>query len=227
MIVALITSGKKRALTPFFLAFFLLVVALSGCARLPSAPEDHPEAERLFAARIEAAAAIAGWELRGRLAVNGPNGGGQARIQWTRSAAWHRIDVSGPFNQGAVRIETDETGARAQHANGAIRTAPDAQTLFALETGWQLPVDALNFWLLGVPVPGTEYVHTLDASGRATSLVQAGWRVRYEDYVRDGIGDFPSRVFLSWPDTPDASKPAITARLVIDRLLVNTGNATQ
>lgn len=190
-------------------------------------PESRPEAERLFSERIQAATRIAGWDLRGRLAVNGPNGGGQARIQWTRTAANHRIDVSGPFNQGAVRIVTDETGARAQHANGDILTAPDAQTLFALETGWQLPVDALNYWLLGVPVPGTEYAHTLDASGRATSLVQAGWRVRYEDYVRDGIGDYPSRVFLSYPDTPDAGEPTVTARLVIDRLSVNTGTAAQ
>lgn len=219
-----IPRRKKRVLTPFIL---FLVLALAGCARLPSAPDTRPEAEQLFAARIQTAAQVAGWELRGRLAVNGPNGGGQARIQWTRTAARHRIDVSGPFNQGALRIETDETGARAQHVNGAIRTAPDAQTLFALETGWQLPVNALNFWLLGVPVPDTDYVHTLDASGRAISLVQAGWRVRYEDYVRDGIGDFPSRVFLSYPDAPDADEPAITARLVIDRLLVHTGNTAQ
>jgi outer membrane lipoprotein LolB len=204
-----------------------LVLALAGCAQLPSAPEAGAEAERLFSARIQAASRIAGWDLRGRLAVHGPNGGGQARIQWTRTGPYHRMDVSGPFNQGAVRIVTDETGARAQHANGDILTAPDAQTLFALETGWQLPVDALNYWLLGVPVPNTEYAHTLDATGRATSLVQAGWRVRYEDYVRDGIGDFPSRVFLSYPDSPNADEPTVTARLVIDRLSVNTGTAAQ
>jgi outer membrane lipoprotein LolB len=200
---------------------------VAACARVPTASVAGPETERLFQARIQSAAQVASWDLRGRLAVSGPKGGGQGRIQWTRSAASHRIDVSGPFNQGTLRIEVDGNGARAQHANGTIRTAPDAETLLAIETGWQLPVDSLNYWLLGVPIPDTEYAHTLDESGRATSLVQAGWRVRYEDYVHDGIGDFPSRVFLSWPDAPAADKPEVTARLVIDHLLVNAGNAAQ
>lgn len=209
------------------------VVVVTGCARLPPvSTSDDAAAAGLYRARAESLSAINAWELRGRIAVSIPrdvsngdrsNGsgrrGGQAQFHWARSGADQTITLSGPFNRGALRVETDARGARAHYPNGETRNAPNVETLVEQETGWPLPVSALDYWLLGLAVPNQPAERELDANGRLVTLDQAGWHVAYDAYQQDANQEnppLPRRLDLARPASGAATTATLTVRIAID-----------
>jgi outer membrane lipoprotein LolB len=158
---------------------------------------------------------VSHWDLRGRLAVRTDDRGGQASLAWRREDRRHSIRLNGPLGRGVVRVTQDEQGARLQDADGRVVEAADAEQLLAMYTGWQLPIASLNWWLRGLPVPDRALVREFDAVGRLSSLRQAGWEVRYQEYTRVDRFDLPTRLTIT--RAAEGAVPGLEARFVIDR----------
>jgi len=203
--------------TPARLWLLPLVLWLASCAApLPRPSADH--LQQLWQARVSALLPIQQWELRGRLAVRADERGGQASITWQRNAAHHNIRLNGPLGRGVVRVTQDETGAQLQDAEQRVFRAASAEELLYRYTGWRLPLDNLNYWVRGVPVPDLPASRELDDAGRLKSLRQQGWEVQYLGYAQSEGHELPNRITLTYvpePATPEA--PAMEVRLVIDR----------
>ncbi|MEE8607300.1 MAG: outer membrane lipoprotein LolB, partial [Nitrospiraceae bacterium] len=116
--------------------------------------------------------------------------------------------------------------ARLRDANNQTYWAATSQQLLFDTTGWRLPLDGLNYWVLGLPVPDTPGTQALDRSGRLKSLDQLGWQVRFLRYRRHGVYEFPSKLFIRRqangtdaqpPDEGDSHGPLLEVRLVIER----------
>jgi outer membrane lipoprotein LolB len=208
-------------------ALAAVCIVLSGCARLPPVPAtDEAASSSLYRERAELLTAINAWELRGRIAVSVPadpakvNGkrGGQAQFHWLRSGSDQTITLSGPFNRGALRIETGAHGARIRYPNGETRSASNVEALVEQETGWPLPVSALDSWLLGLAVPNKPANSTLDASGRLITLDQTGWQIKFEKYENAGetYPSLPHRLDLARQSPGDVNSETLTVRIAID-----------
>lgn len=204
-------------MTPAHLLLLPLFLWLASCA----APLPRPSADslqQLWQARASALLPIEHWELRGRLAVRADERGGQASLTWQRNAAHHNIRLNGPLGRGVVRVTQDETGAQLQDIEQRVYHAASAQELLYRYTGWQLPLNNLNYWVRGLPVPDLPASRELDDAGRLKSLRQQGWEVQYQGYMQFEGHDLPNRLTLIYvPERAATEAPAMEVRLVIDR----------
>lgn len=178
----------------------LLALWLAGCAAPePVAPSDRRAAAEAHQRWLED---LTQWRASGRVAVEVPGEGWSATVLWLQRETDYRIQLSGPFGQGAVRIDGDSSGVTLRTANGRMARAPSAEQLMAQELGAQVPVAVLRYWLTGRPAPRHPVTHRLvDDAGRLLELDQAGWRVRYTEYVDSEGGALPARVDIARDDT--------------------------
>lgn len=159
-----------------------MVVLAAGCAQQPSIePVENWDAHR------SAASALHSWTLSG-----------SARLRWKQQQDEYRIDLSGPFGQGRVIIDTTDSGVRLRQGGEPPLEAASAQDLLWQATGWHLPVEDLTYWVRGIPAPGSDYdiaAHT--ENGLVRQLLQSGWTLHYEEYqnvqqtTRQGVQTLP------------------------------------
>jgi outer membrane lipoprotein LolB len=133
------------------------------------------------------------WQLDGRAAVAYQGQGWQATLNWRQVDDSSKIHLAGPFGVGALALERTAAGLS---LNGA---PPGDAVLSQLQErlGFELPIDNLRFWLLGVPDPGVPFELTRNAQDRALKLTQAGWTIDYDRYMPVGGDLLPAHLSLS------------------------------
>jgi outer membrane lipoprotein LolB len=189
----------------------LLCLFLGACATPSPAPEPA-ERERAYAARSEALGRWPGWSLSGRLGIRQDGDGGSGRIEWAQQGAEASMGFRGALGQGAWRITTSPDGARLERADGEVRVAPGLAALVYAETGWDVPVRALAWWVRGLASPGAGPPRRLELNGDGTPrlLEQQGWSVAYERY-----GSGPGGQAL--PTRLEARRGDVTIKLAVSR----------
>lgn len=159
----------------------ILAVVQTGCVSTPPLPPaDDPSAAWLE--RSEELAGIDWWEVKGKLAVKTHKRGGQANMLWKRDGDDHNINLYGPFGGGRVVLIRDSDGAILRDNKKRTYYASTAEELLYRVAGWQVPFQAMRYWVLGMPNPGEEYEQSIDDWGRLQTLRQAGWEVEFTEY---------------------------------------------
>jgi outer membrane lipoprotein LolB len=74
--------------------------------------------------------------------------------------------------------------------------------------GFELPLDDLRYWLLGVPAPNEAFDLTRNEQDRAQHLVQDGWSIDYDRYMAASGDVLPAHIVLSRGD--------VRVRVVVD-----------
>lgn len=199
----------------------LLAVALAGCSSAAVRPAVQ-DAEAAWVARQYVLAPISAWEIKGRLSLRAADDGWHANLRWVRDREHHEIDLSGPVGQGHIKLSQDASGARLRDSNHKTHYARNAQELLRAFTGWQVPLEGLNFWILGIPVPDIPLQRALDGQGRLETLSQLGWDVRFLKYTHEGNNDLPGKLFIKRRlDEPGSAAKTLEVRLVIDRWMLS------
>jgi len=163
---------------------------LAACASTPRAPVT-PAAG--WEERIRALQSLPGWQLDGRAAVAVGTQGWQASLNWREQGETAEVHLSGPLGVGALMLKRTAEGVS---LNGA---PPSADVVVQLESrlGFQLPLDHLRFWLLGVPDPGVAVDLSRNDQDRAAHVAQDGWSIDYERYLPVNGDLLPARLVLS------------------------------
>lgn len=172
-----------------------VLLFMAGCATQPG---SSPPATRWDAYR-DHAAALTHWQLAAKVALRWRGGAESASLAWSQHGGRSDVDLSGPFGAGAARI-THEDG-RLRVERGGERRVYDSSTpeTLAAATGWPIPVDALRFWLRGLPDPGQALEQLALQDGRAREIRQGGWVISYAEYTAVGEGSLPTALRLSRP----------------------------
>lgn len=176
---------RRRNLLPLL----PLILLVGACATAPRPlPDDREQAWRQMRAELEA---LDAWRAEGRLVVRNGNGGGQARFSWREhEGKGFSLRLAGPWGQGAARLAGTGTRVELDAADGRSFVGTDARELLLGVYGWDIPVDALRRWLIGLPTPGA--VHQLDRFGRIASLQWHGWSLDYRRYRQHDALDLPA-----------------------------------
>ena len=190
------------------LAAFLL--ASAGCSQLGSL-SNNEQVQRLWASRQLAVSALDSWDIHARAALKLEGGAYNIGLSWKRAAERFTILLEAPFGQGVFRIEGNAGESyRLRLPDGQVYTNSSAEALLEDVIGWSLPISGLEYWIRGLPQPGSDYSHSLDRGGRARSIRQDRWAIDYVDYFADPAEpELPRRINLS--------RDELSLKLVIER----------
>jgi len=183
-----------------WLQLIFIALVLSGCAhQAPKAPLISQD----WANHKAQVDAIDNWQAIGKLAVKVPNDGGNASIKWQQIGRAYHIDLSGPFGSGKLTIDGQPNSVTLTEADQPPKTAKTAEELIRKNSGWNIPVTQLAFWVRGLPDPNSKVTRfTPNAQGLIGELEQLGWKVTYGDYLatsKDGLA-MPGRIVAEYKD---------------------------
>lgn len=180
---------------------FAVSVLLGGCESTPMQDEaQRLERERAYATHLAWLGALSHWRARGRMAAKVPDDAMSASMSWEQNADHYELRLSGPFGQGALRIDGGPGAVRLRTADGRTAHATTPEELVSQELGWEVPVSVLQYWILGRPDPGLAVEQMdLNGDGSVQRLLQSGWDVKYLEYGEVSGGFLPRRVEVRGP----------------------------
>ena len=180
----------------------LCSTVLAACVATRRAPAPLPEGWEQRAVQLQG---LSGWRLDGRAAVAAGTQGWQASLNWRENREWAEVHLSGPFGVGSLVLKRTPDGL-------SLNGAPPSDAVLAQlqeRLGFELPIDHLRFWLLGVPDPSAPFELKRDDQDRAAQLTQDDWMIEYDRYMPVNGDVLPARLVLS--------RAGVRVRIVVDR----------
>jgi outer membrane lipoprotein LolB len=172
--------------------FLVLCSALAACASVRPLPPPSVKWEQ----RVIDLQHADTWQLDGRAAVALGTQGWQATLNWRQSGMFAEVHLSGPLGIGALVLKQGPDGLS---LNGAP-PSDAVQSQVQDKLGFELPLENLHYWLLGVPNPASGFELARNDQDRAKSLTQAGWSILYDRYQPVAGDLLPMRLVLSRED---------------------------
>ncbi|MBC9249607.1 lipoprotein localization factor LolB [Pseudomonas alcaligenes] len=179
------------------LIVFSLLTLLAGCTGLTSreAIEGQGDAQ-LWKAHKAQIASLDGWQISGKVGIRAPKDSGSGTLFWLQRQDYYDIRLSGPLGRGAARLTGREGKILLEVANQGRYEAESPEALLEEKLGWRLPVSHLQWWVRGLPAPGSRSTVTLDGNSQLARLRQDNWDVEYLSYVEQNGYSLPERIKL-------------------------------
>lgn len=167
------------------LALLSLLLLLTACqSRLASGPLPDSVEQ------------LTRWQLSARLGYRVDGDGGSAGLLWQQQDEQGELRLSGPIGFGSAELRWSPAGAELD--TGQQRWQADSSMeLAARLTGLLLPMEALTFWVRGLPWPDAPATAHRNADGQLVSLSQLGWQLAFSDYQQYQGLALPSRIRAS------------------------------
>ena len=175
-------------------AYLLLAALLSACASVAPPAEENSDWTR----QRQQLQQLESWQLRGRVNVRYDNESHTPRIQWQQKDAEYNIRLWGTFNAGNTLI-SGEPGSVTLESDGEVLTADSPEELILQQLGYELPVSQLNYWIKGLPAPGSEAQLDFNELNQLTTIRQEDWTISLSDMRQYGEVSLPRRVELTRP----------------------------
>ena len=184
-------------------AVAMLAAACVGTPRHAAVPLPWPERRAMLQADDD-------FTLSGRVALSAPGTGFNASLRWRQQGGTSLVSLDGPLGVGGAEVELRGDQLDLRTSRGEHLAGEAARVALEQRVGFPLPLEALRYWVRGVPQPGAPVDETLDVDHqRLAQLVQEGWSIAYESWAEGSGGGLPRRLTATRGDT--------RVRLVIDR----------
>lgn len=177
--------------------FALFSFFLTGCSTFSSPTSEPSLTKASWKERQADLSRIQSWEISGKIAIQTARDSGSANVDWTQNQSQFNISLYGPLGAGGLKLWGHPGAVTMETAKGQRFTASTPEELLRQQMGWNLPVSNLNYWVRGLPVPGSDYQGQYDAYHRLTNLAQNGWNVQFLSYQNAGRVDLPNRITIS------------------------------
>jgi outer membrane lipoprotein LolB len=187
-------------------AFLAAVLLISGCAGRPAVtlPDISP-----WDARQEFLGNLDKWAFNGRIAVRADDDGFNGKLRYKRRDRDFDAVVSGPLGIGTVKLEGREGTLSFTDKHGVTTQFTNPETELKFRFGWEVPLESLRYWALGIPDPAQPADTVLNEDGQLASMAQGGWDIEVKRYRETGGELMPERLTVT--------KPGAKVTLVIDR----------
>ncbi|CAB1277592.1 Outer-membrane lipoprotein LolB [Candidatus Nitrosacidococcus tergens] len=187
----------------------LIILFITSCARHRPIPADP---QKVWYDHQLTLQNIKNWDLKGRLSIQAikEKKSGSGTLYWSQKNGIYDISWIFPFGQGKVVLHGDCNLVTLQLPKEKPVTATSPDHLLRSRLGWSLPIDSLNYWVLGLPTPklATKKL-LLDSWGYLENLHQGNWHIHYQKYKKIKQQYLPEKIFLN--------SPQLKVRLVIQQ----------
>ena len=160
----------------------VLCLLLTGCSTRQVREPAAGTPELAYQQRSNQLWAIVDWDFFGRLSMDDGRDGGSGRLHWRTREAASNLDFRGALGRGAWRLSVEPGEALLEKGDGSSTRAPTVDQLIQQEIGWQLPVNMLQWWVLGLRAPGPFSSMDLDENGLVQRFEQGGWIIEFKRY---------------------------------------------
>lgn len=183
-------------------AAILCLALLQACAGRQLLPENVDARSQLVAQTRE-------WTMVGRVAVSDGKDGGSGRLEWIATSEQESLTFRAPLGQGGWKLQRSGRRASLDLGDDRVYHGDSLSDLLVVHLGWQVPVEAMRYWVMGIPDPSSPHKQEFNDAGLPTMLAQAGWKVRYDSFR--GTGD------LILPRKLVAQKDPYSVKLVVSK----------
>lgn len=148
--------------------------------------------------RIDIYKDINTFKTNGRVGITGIENSGSASFIWDNEYANdYSIKLHGPFGANSVEINVSPNRVRYIDQLGNIKRAKNPRTLLFNETGWDLPLESLKYWIKAIPDRNFKTQSLiLDKNQRIEYLRQNDWDISYFEYQNVNGFEFPKKIML-------------------------------
>lgn len=168
-----------------FTLALLGALLLGGCAspalRPPAATESH--------------AVPITFQISGRIGVKQDGQGFSGNLDWRHLENEDEIQLRSPLGQTVARIQR-KPGSVTLDTPDEHYTAKSPAELTEQVLGWRLPLDGMQYWVLGRPAPDSAAEIERDEDLHVSRLRQREWHIEYQNYRMEGNFILPSRITL-------------------------------
>lgn len=175
-----------------------IIMVLQGCMTAPPAPPPDDSLNTQppddWNQRRRTLSQFNQWELQGKVAVHHDEGTDSAVIRdWTQTGDRFRIEMSSAvLGMGTVRLVGSPRFLEINDSEGKTHSSRNPNRLIRRTLGWNLPIEALYYWVRGLPVPDSEHQVFFHPDGRIAYLRQHGWEIHFDQLQHiDGLPRVP------------------------------------
>lgn len=151
--------------------------------------------------RTDVLARLESWTLRGRIGIRTADDASSGNLSWNQYRRTFDAQIDGPLGVGGVRLVGSPDAVTLSGSKVETVTVSDPEVELWRQTGLQVPIEGLRYWLLGIPISGAPAALTLNDDQVAEVIEQSGWTIRYEEYRRWSVNLLPRRVVAQSGDT--------------------------
>jgi len=179
----------------------IVLLALAGCrTRPPALPlATGPGDNAAWAEQRAALEKLEGYSLSGRVAVAANGQGFSGSLRFQQAMQRSELSLDGPMGIGGMRVLLDGGELRITTSRGERLDGAAARAELEHRLGFELPLENLRWWLLGIPVrDGGALAETMSDQPPPEHLAgfeQDGWRVSATRFQAQGFS-VPQRLTI-------------------------------
>jgi len=159
------------------------------------------------------------WTISGRISVQTEYEGGQADYRWQQhNKTDYDIRLLAPMGAGTTLINGRSNGVSLKTSSGDELFDTDVDKLMLRLNGWPVPVSGLQYWVKGLPAPGSQFeISKWNESGQPAVMLQDGWLIELRKYKKLGELNLPGKLFINRQNGEE-----VDVRLIIRQWQLNS-----
>lgn len=179
-----------------FLLLLVIIAELTACAtQQPLTPVDNWQLYQQQLAQQK------DWQFAGKVEVRAGDEADKARISWRQRGDDYRIRLSGTLGMGTTYINGGPQLVSLEQSGKAPISASSPEQLVYDQLGQDIPISHLIYWIRGIPDPSISMLNLkLSDTGTLSQLNQAGWTLRFTEYLAAGSWNMPAEILATRDD---------------------------
>lgn len=179
-----------------FILLFFIPLVMSGCSLIPRGEMPPPATTDNWEEHQLNVRNMTHWAASGKIGIRTEKDSHSASLFWLQNQEAYEIRIKGPLGQGGATITGDQHSAALEIPGEQPMAAGSPEELLSLRLGWQMPVKETQYWIKGIPAPGSTY-DTVLYENRLAKLTQQGWDIEYKNYIEADNTSLPGRLIMT------------------------------
>lgn len=192
--------GDMKTIKTVILYFLLLAsfsFPLMSCTTLYQT--QHQPLQMSWAERSFQLGRLNNFNIQGAIAIRSSRNSGSASFRWQQINQDYTLSLFGPFGANTIQIQGHPGKIVLWNAQGQQYQANQPEQLLLDQTGWNLPITSLYYWIRGLPAPGQPYKSEFDVYHRLSKLTQQKWQIYFRQYDQFHQIELPTKLELIHP----------------------------
>lgn len=187
------------------LVLCLILTTISACSQIavkkPVSSVVNPSTkQQSWKTRQQVLTNKKAWNLNSKIALRYRDEHWTFGLNWLQTAAKQYVmQIKNPVTGSIVaKLSKNNRGVSLLADDGKIYRDADEERLLQRQSGVQLPLKGMQYWVRGLTSPDYKLDQViLDAKGRPITIFQSGWKISYARYLNSSIAALPTKVVIT------------------------------